>query len=238
MDVDPALVGSYAYVRVMFAYLLDEDLLQKRLAPPWRVWSDQGFNLAVGFNRVLGVETAEGEIAPESVNNLYVPFQIPAKNEQTGETANIWFFVLTVRPDELAGWGSHAGSIASEARFEYSTELMGHDQSLSVRERYRVASDLGTVRLETDYEPGVPEYFRWSSSIGHPQQRSAILRYENEDLQDTVHDPSEGIDRVRDFTFEVRVPTLDDLFAEAPDPLMVVSVPWSRRQVYRLPNDG
>lgn len=233
------LLGSYVYTRIMLLFRIRHEALQAWLPAPWEeapfpAGSSKSANLAVGFCDVLRIQDAAGSQA-SSPSNRYIPFNGPARNPVTGELVNMWYRAFAVHPEALLGWGQAQHTPALPGSFSSTQIIDASGLETNVTERFEIRpAGGGLIELEIQYARGIPTPYAWQRNIRCPTDPSFGLHYRNVELRDEVKSVTEGIDRVRRYSFRVTVPQLEDLFDGTEELVAITSVPWSERHVFRV----
>jgi hypothetical protein len=224
------LTGWYHYRRLMLNFLVDADALAARLPAGWHPLERLGgSNLTVGLCEVLLHVDRDG--APVSTPTYYyVPVNGSARNEHSGETANMRYLTLTTRREALAD------CLTRPVDGSHKSELALDPEGRSVmRERYEFTSSEVRVAVELDYERPQPVLLRLplpGMRVRCPDGSDYLAIYWNEEVQESVYLPSDGTDLRRRFEYTIEIPELSELFGGKERLASLVSVPMSRREIW------
>jgi len=225
------LESSYLYQRVMLNFRVDQNVLESRLPPGWRV-EDRlgGSTLTVGFCDVLEhVDAGRRPIATPTYR--YVPFNGTARGP-AGLNANWRYMTYSDRPQDSEK------CLTKSARSSRSYRLTSRDGSIVVEEFYEFALERGGVMMvRVEYERGVPRHYRYPGDGMHvrcPAEPEIEYVYRNEEWRDLILYRESRIDRVRTLDYQISVAEFNDLFDGSEQLVSVIAVPWSYRQVFSV----
>lgn len=224
------LTGWYHYRRLMLNFLVDADALAARLPAGWHpIERLGGSNLTIGLCEVLLHVDRNGAPVPTPAY-YYVPVNGNARNDHSGETANMRYLTLTTRREALAG------CLTRLVEGSHTCDLGFDPEKRSVmRERYVFMSSKVRVVVDLDYERPQPVLLRLPPTgmrVRCPDGSDDLAIYWNEEVQERVYVASEGTDLRRRFEYTIEIPELSELFGGKERLASLVAVPMSRREIW------
>jgi hypothetical protein len=227
------LVQQNVDTRVVLAFRVGLAALQGWLPAPWQVnpvatGPSKDANLTVTFIDRLLNQDGEGKPVAGGMSRI-VALSIPAKHEQTGETAPFVVRVFDANPQGVPGPYKTAvpATIRREATLQGADLEPGTGSEMwEMRE-----SGGGVIEVRVEYQRGVPSRAKPETKPHSPVDPSFFRIYRFDAGTDMVKSLPTGIDRVRSYQFRVTVPELRPLFDGTEQLVSIALLPWYVRQV-------
>lgn len=227
------LVQQNVDTRVVLAFLVDQQALQRWLPAPWQVDAvatgpSEGANLLVTFIDRLLNQTGDGTPAAEATTRL-VTLSVPARHGRTGETALFDIREFNASPQGVPG--PYKTGVLATIRREASLHAVDVAPGTG-RERWEVKeSGGGGIELRLEYQRGVPSRTRSEIKLHSAADPTFFRIYRPDVGTDVVKSHAAGIDRLRNYRFRVTVAELRSLFNGTEELVSLAVLPWYVRQV-------
>lgn len=228
------LVESHVDSRVALALRVRQEELQGWLPAPWNVnpiaaGPSKEANLLIFFIDKLLTQDAEGKPIAGGIERS-AALLIPAKHQQTGETAPFVIRIFTASPSAVPG--PYKNSVHAAVRREHTekgTSLeagIGSD-SWDVRD-----AGGGIIELLIQYQRAVHSRAKAEAKVRSAVEPSFFRIYRFDQGGDVVKSIPAGINRVQSYQLRVTVPELRKLFDGTEQLVSITLLPWYVRQVF------
>lgn len=227
------LVGTVGEVRTILCFRVSEGALGKRLPSGWRpeafaAGPQQGGNLRIAITEQLMVLDAEGRSAPTP---RFAPLVVNARRDGMAEAAPVVISAYTWRAGD-GTYDPYGNGIAASSEVQRNSST-STDGVTTADEAWRFRSrDGDSIELTLRFERGTPVHGRRDFKIYSAVKPEFYRIYRLEHAEDVVMSKALGVDRRLAFSFAAGGPRLSDIFDGTEELISVVSLPWTRREVW------
>lgn len=229
------LVQATIETRLLLAFRVGQTELQKLLPATWQLNPAPGgpmkdANLWVLLIDPLLSQDAQGEPDVGAIQRSTV-LSVPAKNTQTGEMANM------VIPGGVASSmsyvpGPYKTGIQGSLKRE-QTHKGANMEGGSVDDFWEIRDTQGGImEVRIQYERALPMRTKQEQRLYSSVEPTFYRIYRAEMALDLVKSVPMGIDRVKNYRFNVNMPKLKNLFDGSEQLVGVVAYPLVLRQVF------
>jgi hypothetical protein len=221
--------------RIMLAFRVNPEAVQRRLPTPWQLTPPtsgplKGATLFVVLVDRLRDDEAESKPGFHGPNRI-VNIAVPARYPQTDQMASII----------LGGWASNPANVPGfyqvyrQAAVRVEQVIKGEAEAEEVTDVWEVRDAVGHGGLELRRQSRRTIATR-KRERGEAQARSAKdpdlwHRHRFDAATDMVRSVPEGIDMVQQYTFRLTAPEYRELFDGSEQLVGIVAAPWHIRQV-------
>ena len=229
------LVQSIMETRLVLGFRVGQEELKKLLPASWQVNPAPGgpmkdANLFLVLIDPLLFVDAEGK--PDAAAfNRYVVFSVPAKNMQTGEIATVIITGGVASPTSNVPGPYKTnvmGTIKREQTYKgANTEIGIVDDVWEVRD-----TQGGSMEVRIQYERALPVRTKQEQKLYSSIEPTFYRIYRQEYAVDLVKSIPVGVDRIKNYRFNVAMPKVKNLFDGSEQLLGVVAYPVFLRQIF------
>lgn len=229
------IVQSTIESRLMLGFRVGQEELKKLLPVAWLVnpapsGPMKDANLFVVLVDPLLFQDAQGK--PDvGAFNRYVVFSVPAKNTQTGETASV-VIAAGVASATSNVPGPYKTNVMGTVKREQThkganTEIGIIDDAWEIRD-----TQGGLMELRIQYERALPVRTKQEQKVYSSVEPTFYRIYRSEITIDLVKSIPMGVDRVKNYRFNVAMPKVKNLFDGSEQLVGVVAYPVFLRQIF------
>ena len=228
------LVHSTMEIRLLLALRVGQEELKKSLPATWQVNPVPGgptkdANFFIVFIDPLLFQDAQGKPDVGAINR-YIVFAVPAKHTQTGELATVVTGGIASAISSVPGaYKTHEqGTVKREQTYKGANIEGGViDDFWEVRD-----TQGGIIELRIQYERALPLRTKQDQKVYSAVEPTFYRIYRQEMAMDLVKSIPAGVDRVKNYRFNVAMPKLKNLFDGSEQLVGVVAYPMFLRQIF------
>jgi hypothetical protein len=228
------LVQQNVDTRVVLAFRVGQEALQRFLPAPWRVdpvatGPSKDANLTITFLDQLLNQDGEGKPIAGGTTRI-VALGIPAKNGQTGEAAPFLLRAFDANPQGVPG--PYKGAVGATIRRQASLQSADLERTTASELWEMREPGGGVIEIRLEYQRGLPTRAKPEAKPHSLVEPSFFRIYRIEQGTDVVKSVPAAIDRVRSYHFRVTVQELRTLFDGTEQLVSIAVLPWYLRQVF------